>query len=113
MAKVQDCKLGVFEFELLSNYYVHFQTNTPGSVVANVLFYDIVVSEFDFLSGYHIYFWTNTFDYIAPPLFFKNGFSIKRPTKVDILLNKEKKKNYTNNNSILNNNKYIWNVKWM
>ena len=30
MVKVQDCGIGVREFELQLRYYVNFKTNTPG-----------------------------------------------------------------------------------
>ena len=37
MAKVLDCGLDVSEFELQSQYYVHFRTNTLGKGISRFI----------------------------------------------------------------------------
>ena len=87
-------------------YNVH--EGSPYGVVANVLDSDLVVSEFEFQSRYYIHFRTSALEkgmnlllhpamswIISLPYFYNDDFGIKKPTKVDVPLNKETKPMYT------------------
>ena len=77
MAKALDCNLEISEFKLRSRYYIQFRTNTLEKGTPPP---------------------TNPPDYVLNSiLFYKDGFGIKYPTKVDMPLNKEVKLNQSTN----------------
>ena len=74
LVKAMDSEIIVSEFVLKSCYYVHFRTSTLGKGMKPLI-----------LPG---------MGEIVPLLFFEeNGLGIKKPTNVDMLLNKETKPN--------------------
>ena len=72
MVKVLDFGLKVSNIELLSRYYIHFQTYTLRKNMN-----PLILPAMGWL--------------VLLPFFYKGCFNIEYPTKVDILLNKETK----------------------
>ena len=75
MAKVLVCGLSVTEFELQSNYYIHLRTNTLEKGMN--LFIPLPAM----------------YKMISVLFFYKEGFGIKQPMKVDMPLKIETKSN--------------------
>ena len=76
----------------------------PSGVVAKVLEYFIVISEFEFQSRYYVHFWSNILAKGKNPLtlpsmekivhlllFYRDGFGIEWPSKIDMPLKKKPK----------------------
>ena len=87
---------------------VELSCGIPRGVVANVLYYDFVVSEFELQSRYFVFrliLLRNVMKPLTVPLamgqivlllfFYKNGFGIELHRKVDMPSNKETKPNQT------------------
>ena len=77
-----------------------FNSESPRGVVVNVLHSDMVVSEFEFQSCYYVHFRTKALENLPAMdqtvsllFFYKDGFGIIQPTKVDMLLSQETKAN--------------------
>ena len=70
VANVLNCGSEVSEFELQLRYYANFKTNTLGTIM-----YPFISSTMNLI--------------VSPVSFYKDGFSIKYPTKVDMPLIKE------------------------